>query len=137
MNVLYNPERSPPAPLLSAGRESVSVWDLLHNAPPRLLVLSVTLNCSHADVSCFLRRHGCFSLFHQSIVLCDALSSELFQDVVEVSGVGEAVARQVGTKLGLMVDLEEKAKMMSFVSETTNLTCMDRSISIPLRYRPK
>lgn len=33
-------------------------------------------------------------------------------------GVGETVARQVGTKLGLMVDLEEKAKMHSFDTET-------------------
>lgn len=46
------------------------------------------------------------SLFHQSVILCDALSSELFQDVVEMSGVGEAMARQVGAELCLMVDLE-------------------------------
>lgn len=45
------------------------------------------------------------SLFHQSVILCDALSSELFQDVVEMSGVGEAMARQVGAELCLMVDL--------------------------------
>lgn len=55
------------------------------------------------------------SLFHQSIVLFDALSSELFQDIVKVSRVGEAVARQVGAKLGLMVDLEDKERMSSFV----------------------
>lgn len=64
------------------------------------------------------------SLFQQSVILRDALSSELFQDVVEVSGIGEAVARQVGTKLCLMMDLEGKAKMLSFVSVTRNLTSM-------------
>lgn len=45
------------------------------------------------------------SLLHQCVVLRDALSSQLFQDVVEVSGVGEAVARQVGAELRLMMDL--------------------------------
>lgn len=57
-----------------------------------------------------LSRSLVLSLFQQSVVLRDALSSELFQDVVEVSGIGEAVARQVGTKLSLMVDLEGEAK---------------------------
>lgn len=68
---------------------------------PLLLALPSTLHCSHTTSPAVL------SLFHQSVVLCDALSSELFQDVVEVSGVGEAVACQVGAKLGLMVDLED------------------------------
>lgn len=54
------------------------------------------------------------SLFHQSVILYDALSSELFQDVVEVPGVGEAMACQVGAKLCLMVDLEEREKMFFF-----------------------
>lgn len=71
-----------------------------------------------------LSRSLVLSLFQQSVILRDALSAELFQDVVEVSGIGEAVARQVGTKLGLMMDLEGKAKMLSFVSVTTNLTSM-------------
>lgn len=44
-------------------------------------------------------------LLNQSIVLCDALSAELLQDVVQVSGIREAVARQVGTKLCLVVNL--------------------------------
>lgn len=48
------------------------------------------------------------SLLHQCVVLRDALSSQLFQDVVEVSGVGEAVARQVGAELRLMMDLKVK-----------------------------
>lgn len=48
------------------------------------------------------------SLLHQCVVLRDALSSQLFQDVVEVSGVGEAVARQVGAELRLMMDLKMK-----------------------------
>lgn len=39
-----------------------------------------------------------------------------------MSGVGEAVARQVGAKLGLVVDLEDGGKKkLSLVSATTNL----------------
>lgn len=49
--------------------------------------------------------------FHQSVILCDALSSELFQDIVKVSRIGKAVARQVGTKLSLMVNLESETKI--------------------------
>lgn len=63
-----------------------------------------------------------FSLLHQSVVLCDALSSELFQDVVEVSGVREAMARQVGAKLCLMVDLEDEIRDVRLV--TANIVCM-------------
>lgn len=70
------------------------------------------------DISSFLL---VLSLFHQSIVLFDALSSQLFQDIVKVSGVGEAVARQVGAKLCLMVDLEDKERMLSFCSIAANL----------------
>lgn len=50
------------------------------------------------------------SLVCQSVILCDALSSELFQDVVEVSRVGEAMSCQVGSKLCLVVDLEERGE---------------------------
>lgn len=83
-----------------------------------LLVLSATLLLlSTLDISSFFL---VLSLFHQSIVLFDALSSELFQDIVKVSGVGEAVARQVGAKLGLMVDLEDKERMSSFVHRIGN-----------------
>lgn len=83
-----------------------------------LLVLSATLLLlSTLDISSFFL---VLSLFHQSIVLFDALSSELFQDIVKVSGVGEAVACQVGAKLGLMVDLEDKERMSSFVHRIGN-----------------
>lgn len=88
-----------PCTLLSAGRESVSVLLLL-----LLLLLCswfVSLRPLFTALTCFM----VLSLLHQSIVLCDALSSQLFQDVVQVSGVREAVARQVGAKLCLMVDL--------------------------------
>lgn len=59
------------------------------------------------------------SLLGQSVVLCDALSSKLLQDVVQVSGVGEAVACQVGAKLRLMVDLEDETEASSGFSDVT------------------
>lgn len=46
------------------------------------------------------------SLLHQCVLLCDALSSQLFQNIVQVPRVREAVARQVGAKLCLVVNLK-------------------------------
>lgn len=126
-NVLCNPKCPPRTPFKCWQRVCVSVGGPSCFSYFRglgqiflllLLVLSATLLLlSTLDISSFFL---VLSLFHQSIVLFDALSSELFQDIVEVSGVGEAVARQVGAKLGLMVDLEDKDRMSSFVHRIGN-----------------
>lgn len=89
---------------LSAGRESVFQSGTSSSPPPVSVIVMVSSPTPPSPFGSSLLLLV-LSLLHQSVLLCDALSSELFQDVVQVSGVGEPVARQVGAKLCLMVDL--------------------------------
>ena len=116
LNVFYTPERPPAPPFfkcwqrvcLSPGPPTASVILSVSSSTPRSLFVALTGKSSPPPL--LPRSLVVRSLLHQTVVLCDALSSQLFQDVVEVSGVGEAVARQVGAELCLMVDLEERDK---------------------------
>lgn len=64
------------------------------------------------------------SVSGQALLLRDALSLELLQHVVQVAGVRVAVARQVGAKLCLMVDLKERGTVLN--------TCIDPKLWTPM-----
>ncbi len=118
INVIYNPKHHR-APLLSAGRESVSQSRTSSLLLPFSWIDSILFHYSFSQspfttltrMFNLLPQSLVYSLLHQSVVLCDALSSELLQDIVKVSGVREAVACQVGAKLSLMVDLKREGKI--------------------------
>lgn len=61
--------------------------------------------CQHCVFTDSSQASLCGSVSGQTLLLGDALSLELFQDVVQVAGVRVTVARQVGAELRLVVNL--------------------------------
>lgn len=55
--------------------------------------------------SCVQSLDRLFSVSGETLFLSDALSLKLLEDVIQVAGVGVAVARQVGAELSLVVHL--------------------------------